>query len=230
MNGAAGPQSCTACCKLRPYVEDVEEWHQTRCGKVDQKNLMRLHIIGGPGSGKTTLAREIGRVLGIEVHELDQIAFSGPDYVKRPLPERMADIVCIANRPAWITEGIFILWIDELLARANIIIWLDHVGWRTSFWRITRRFVRSAVSEVKNRPGRQKFTRFQDYTRHLKQLTQVFFSTRAYYAYDRPRTIALIDTRRSAAAHLAQYRNKVVHCYEAKAISALIDHIHLRNT
>lgn len=141
---------------------------------VDRENLMRIHIIGGPGSGKTTLAREIGAHLGIEIHELDQIAFTGPDYRERPLSKRAADLDLIARRPAWITEGLFVLWIDNLLAHADIIVWLDHISWRKSVWRIMRRFVGSAVREVKNRQGLEKFTRFRDYARHLKQLIQVF--------------------------------------------------------
>ncbi len=57
MSGVVGQQPCSACSKLTAYVVDEEAWHQQRCGKMDQNKLMRIHIIGGPGSGKTTLAR-----------------------------------------------------------------------------------------------------------------------------------------------------------------------------
>ena len=226
MCGVVVRQRCSACSKLRAYVADEEEWHLRRCGVVAPENLMRIHVIGGPGSGKTTLAREIGAYLGIEVHELDQIAFTGPNYAERPLPERMADIHLIAHRPAWITEGLF-LWTDELLAHADIIVWLDHVGWRRGIWRITRRFISSALGEAKNRRGLEKFARFRDYTRHLKQLIQVFFSSRAYYASHPSRSTAQAESRRSTAAYLISYKDKVIHCYNDEAVEAFLDYVHL---
>src|SRR5829696_4452767 len=151
MEGSNALQMCSACSKLATYVIDEEEWHQNRCGLRDRENFSRIHIIGGPGSGKTTLARELGTFLGIELHELDHIAFTGPDFTERPFPERVAAIYPIAQRPAWITEGLFVRWTDELLARSSIIVWLDHVNWERGFSRITRRFLRSAIDEAKKR-------------------------------------------------------------------------------
>lgn len=226
MSGVVGQQTCYACSKLVAYVVDGEEWHRKRCGVGDRENLMRIHVIGGPGSGKTTLAREIGAYLGIEVHELDQIAFTGPDYAERPLPERVADLHLIAHRPAWITEGLF-LWTDELLAHADIIVWLDHVGWRRGIWRITRRFITSALGEAKNRQGLEKFARFRDYARHLKQLIQVFFSSRAYYSGNGSGPAGQIESRRNTATYLTSYKDKVVHCYNDEAVEAFLDYLHL---
>src|ERR1041384_5377101 len=133
---------CLACSKLITYVDDEEEWHRTRCGLRKRENFSRIHIIGGPGSGKTTLARELAVDLDVEAYELDKIAFTGPDFEERPLPDRMADVQAIARRPAWVTEGLFVQWTDELMAQASIVVWLDHVNWERSLWRITKRFVR----------------------------------------------------------------------------------------
>jgi hypothetical protein len=123
----------------------------------------------------------MGTYLGIEIHELDQIAFTGLDYLERPFFDRVADIARIASRPAWITEGLFVLWTDELLERATMIVWLDHVNWERGILRITRRFVGFAIREAKRRQGPQRCTRFQDYARNIKQFIQVIFSSREYY-------------------------------------------------
>lgn len=225
MDGLVRSQECPACSQLTPYILSQEEWHQNRCGMKSPENLRRIHIIGGPGSGKTTLARNVGAYLGIEIHELDQIAFTGKDFTERPIPDRVADIYGIANRPAWITEGLFVQWTDELLARANMIVWLDHVNWERGIWRITRRFLRSAIHEAKKRQGLQRFTRFQDYARHGKQFIQVVFTSRAYY--HPTRSTDRIESRPSTATFLKPYKDKVIHCSSDEAVDAFNDYIRL---
>lgn len=223
--GLTGSEQCSACSKLAGYVVDEADWHQQRCGLRNRENLMRIHIIGGPGSGKTTLARDIGACLGVEVYELDQIAFTGRDFTQRPINERMADIHLIAHRPAWITEGLFVVWTEELLAHADMIVWLDHVSWTRGFGRVTRRFVKSAIHEAKSRRGPERYSRFSDYARHMKQLIQVFFSSRDYYASRSPRSADRAESRVSTAAALASYQDKVIHCYKDEAVEAFIDYI-----
>jgi adenylate kinase family enzyme len=229
LEGAAEAQQCPACSKLITYVPDEEEWHKNRCGIQKRENFGRIHIIGGPGSGKTTLARQLAIALGIETHELDQIAFTGRDYEERPISERIAAIHEIATHSTWITEGLFVRWTEELLDQASIIVWLDHVNWERGIWRITQRFVKSAVREAQKRHGLERFTRFPDYARHVRQLIQVFLSSRAYYR-DRPsRATDRIESRRTTAAFLKPYKYKVVHCYNDDAIDAFMDYIHLCN-
>jgi len=43
----------------------------------------RIHIIGGPGAGKSTLARRLGATLGLPVHTLDTVAYEGPEFTAR---------------------------------------------------------------------------------------------------------------------------------------------------
>jgi adenylate kinase family enzyme len=225
--GSTEAQLCLACSKLTTYVSDEEEWHRKRCGIKNRENLSRIHIIGGPGSGKTTLAREIGAHLGIEAHELDQIAFTGRDFEERPFQDRVAAINRIASCPTWITEGLFVRWTDELFARANVIVWLDHVNWERGLWRIARRFVKSAIREVQKRRGLERFTRFPDYVRNIKQLIQVFFSSRAYYSGSLSRSTDRIESRLTTAAFLKPYNEKVIHCYRDESVEAFIEYIHI---
>jgi|WetSurMetagenome_2_1015567.scaffolds.fasta_scaffold486642_2 adenylate kinase family enzyme len=222
---AAETQFCLACSKLTTYIGDAEEWHKNRCGIRSRENFCRIHIIGGPGSGKTTLAREIAGYLEIQAYELDAIAFTGPDFEERPIAERVAAIHEITTRPAWITEGLFVRWTDELLAQASIVVWLDHVNWQRGVWRITRRFIRSAVNEAKRRQGLERYTRFPDYVRHMKQLVQVFFSSRAYYAGRPSRSTARIESRQTTSEFLRPYKDKVVHCYSDEAVETFIEYI-----
>jgi len=219
-------EQCPACSKLAICVDDEVQWHNTRCALKNRDKLKRIHIVGGPGSGKTTLAHQIGTHLGVEVHELDLIAFSGPEYSERALSERLADVSRIASRPAWITEGLFILWTQPLLECADIIVWLDHVSWGKSMWRTVYRFVTLALREAKNRRGMEKFTRFHDYARHLRQLIHVFFSSRIYYGSASSSEASQIESRQNTAKQLSFYKEKVVHCYTDEAIQAFLNYVY----
>ncbi len=226
LEGTVEAQQCPACSKLTAYVDNEEEWHKTRCGIEKRANFSRIHIIGGPGSGKTTLAREIAVYLQIEAYELDKIAFTGPEFEERPLADRIADVHAIASRPAWVTEGLFVQWTDELMTQASIVVWLDHVNWERSTWRIMKRFVKLAIREVKRRRGLEKFTRFADYARHMKQLVQSLFASRAYYGGYPSRSTQRIESRPITAAFLKPYKDKVIHCQSDKSLDAFIEYIH----
>jgi adenylate kinase family enzyme len=118
---------------------------------------VRIHVIGGAGSGKTRFARELGRRIGIPVVELDNIAeqSGGYDNWFRPLcpvAKRVFDVRAIAATPAWISEGSFLWWTDALLCEAQLIVWLDP-SLRTVLWRLISRHVREYVSEIGHQAG-----------------------------------------------------------------------------
>ncbi|HEY7294114.1 MAG TPA: AAA family ATPase [Dehalococcoidia bacterium] len=111
----------------------------------------RIHLLGGPGSGKTTLAQQLARALGIPVYELDEVAFVDFKTTfglarRRPLAERLATVEEIACQPAWISEGIAVGWTDPLLAAADLVVWLD-VPWHLALRRIVHRYLHAVRTD-----------------------------------------------------------------------------------
>lgn len=186
-----------------------------------QTTLHRIHIIGGPGTGKSTLARQLGAILNLPVYELDTIAFEGLDFHMRPALIRAADVHQIAQQPEWITEGIFVGWISELLDRADVIVWLDGVPWHRAMTRIAARFVRSGWTEMRRRRGIEKFFRFRDYARHMGQLVGVAFTSRTYYHGREPLPDEKRITRAATMAQLAPYEGKVIRCENVDAANKI---------
>lgn len=156
--------------------------------------MTRIHIMGPPGSGKTVLGQRLAAGLNIPFHELDSIAWEGGfPGIERSLEDRLRDIRQIADQPSWVTEGIFLLWTDDLLSAADYIIWLD-IGLPVTFWRIVTRRLRRSVARQNPPTGlRQQF-------RFIAQVVSYYFKKEN------------IDTRAFTANHLRDYAEKLTHC------------------
>jgi hypothetical protein len=180
----------------------------------------RIHIIGGPGTGKTTLAHRLARDYDLPVYELDLIAYEGPQFRPRP-PSACADRAHeIAAEERWITEGIFVGWTNCLLARADTIIWLDLGSWRGSAGRIVLRTLSGALREAGRRRGAERFLRFADYRRNLRQLWSVLMQSRDFWAPPGRRTLYPV-TRGDVQRALEPHSAKVVRLASAGAVRAL---------
>ncbi len=66
---------------------------------------MRIHITGNAGSGKSTFAKDIGDILGINVYGLDKVVWK-EGWVQTPQDERMRHEKELASKPQWIIEGV----------------------------------------------------------------------------------------------------------------------------
>jgi hypothetical protein len=64
----------------------------------------RIVIVGASGTGKSRLARELGRRLRLPVVHLDPVYWR-PGYVETPMEEMRETTRRLAAPPAWIIEG-----------------------------------------------------------------------------------------------------------------------------
>lgn len=101
--------------------------------------VRRVLVIGGPGSGKTTLAAQLAADLGVDAVHLDRaIAHRPPsggdattplrDGIRVPDEERRAQATAAAARPSWVAEGVYAGWTEPLRDAADLIVWLDLPG------------------------------------------------------------------------------------------------------
>ena len=94
-------------------------------------------IVGGPGSGKTTLARAVGERTGLPVVHMDAIHY-GPGWAERSAAEKGALTREVHARERWVFEGGHSATYAERLARADTLVWLD-VPLPVRLWRVLRR-------------------------------------------------------------------------------------------
>ncbi len=179
----------------------------------------RIYIIGGSGSGKASLAREISARSGLPVHDLDLVArVDGGNSPAREPAERDRLVAEIVASPQWIVEGIHLGWTDPLLAAADSIIWLDHVTWTKSSGRIVRRFASGAIAEARRQRGWRRFFRFRDYARHVRELAAAIPKARRYESGAGDRD----ESRAATEAALAPYVAKVIHCRTEPDVAAAV--------
>jgi adenylate kinase family enzyme len=99
--------------------------------------MQRVMIVGGPGSGKSTMARWIGAQTGLPVQHMDHIHWL-PNWVERTTEEKLPLIIAVEATDRWIIEGGVSSRYSARLERADMLIWLDlPVGLR--LWRVLRR-------------------------------------------------------------------------------------------
>ena len=105
--------------------------------------FQRVHIIGGAGSGKTTLAKTYAESIAIAHHELDNLYYiEASARTKRDMSARKVMLREITDTERWVVEGIFWQpWIQPSLDRADKIVVLA-VSRSTRNWRVIKRHFR----------------------------------------------------------------------------------------
>ncbi len=102
--------------------------------------MKKILVIGSGGAGKSTFAKRLGEVLGINVIHLDRLYWQ-PGWIEPPKPEWAATVEEICNRDAWIMDGNYSGTLERRLAACDTVIFLD-LPPRTCVWRVLKRLVR----------------------------------------------------------------------------------------
>lgn len=89
--------------------------------------MPRLHVIGGSGSGTTTLGRALAAALEAAHVDADDLFWepTDPPYrTKRPLEVRAALLARACAGPRWVLSGSVVGWGDGVAPRMDLVVWL----------------------------------------------------------------------------------------------------------
>lgn len=101
--------------------------------------MKKIMILGSAGAGKSTLARRIGTIIGIEVYHLDRF-FWQKNWIPITQEELYKKVKSIVAKDSWIIDGNYSKSMDIRFNNADMIIFLDMPLW-LCLWRvIIRRF------------------------------------------------------------------------------------------
>ena len=122
---------------------------------------MKIHIIGGPGSGKSFLAEKLSKELGISHFDLDDLQWDNKSAsygVKRSPDERDRLLDDVLSHNDWIIEGVYYAWCQQCFADADRIYVLNVPRYKYRY-RIIRRFVRRKLGLEKGKKENLKSLR-----------------------------------------------------------------------
>lgn len=118
----------------------------------------KILIVGGIGSGKTTLANKLSKKLKIKHYELDNIVYKRRDIHEKNKPQtRDKKLKSIIKRKKWIMEGFHDrYWTHSIYKKSDIVIILN-IKLSTLKLRIIKRFLKRNISFKNNQKSNKKF-------------------------------------------------------------------------
>ncbi len=103
--------------------------------------MERIMIMGPPGAGKSTLAQNLSKVLGIEALHLDT-EFWAAGWNEAPKDQFKKAQEEFLKKEKWIIDGNYRRWLGEKrLEKADTIIHLDFSTWNCLYGVIKRRII-----------------------------------------------------------------------------------------
>lgn len=102
--------------------------------------MRRVSIIGSGGAGKSTLASQLGNILGLPVIYLDREHWKS-GWQETPKNEWRRRVEEIVAGETWITDGNYGATMEIRLAASDTIIYLDYPR-RVCIYRAIKRWVR----------------------------------------------------------------------------------------
>jgi len=103
------------------------------------RTMKKILVIGAGGAGKTTFARQLGEILGIDVVHLDSFYWR-PGWIEPPKDEWAKRIDAMLERDAWIMDGNYSGTLAHRLEACDAVVFLD-LPRTICLWRVIKRLV-----------------------------------------------------------------------------------------
>lgn len=102
--------------------------------------MKKIALIGAGGTGKSTLAKELGEILKLPVYHLDTFYWK-PGWVSTPTEEWEKVMVNLVSKDKWIIDGSYEKSLDIRLKQADTVIFLDYHTY-ISLFRFMKRYLK----------------------------------------------------------------------------------------
>jgi adenylate kinase family enzyme len=143
--------------------------------------VRKILVIGSGGAGKSTFARRLGALTGLEVIHLDR-EYWRPGWVKTPKDEWRRKVEELVALSGWVMDGNYSGTLDLRLAACDTVVFID-LPRALCLWRVVKR---AATYRGKSRPDMAKGCPEKI---DLEFVRWVW----GYHSRSRPRVLALLE-------------------------------------
>ena len=152
---------------------------------MPEQGINKIVIVGSTGTGKTTLARQLSKTLGLTLVDLDELYWN-PDWVASDIDtfRQRVDKALPDNR--WVVTGNYSAIRDFVWSRSDTLIWIDYSFIRT-FTQLAKRTMKSLITgEIKCNGNREQWCMqflsrrsiflwlFKTYSKNKRQYGDIF--------------------------------------------------------
>ncbi|CAN5115481.1 AAA family ATPase [soil metagenome] len=113
---------------------------------VEWPVVHRVSVVGATGAGKSRLAGELARRLGVPHIELDAI-YHQPNWTPLPAEEFRAAVRDLAAGPGWVIDGNYSTVWDLVASRADSVVVLDLSRWQVTSQLLVRTLRRAVTGQ-----------------------------------------------------------------------------------
>jgi len=151
----------------------------------------KIHIIGGPGSGKTFSATKLQKLTKLNLCSLDKIFWDQTEnsYIRSNEKFRTEKLNLVLSEDNWIVEGVYYKWLADSFRDADLIVILNPPVYIRQ-WRIFKRFLK------------RKFIQREFRKETFKSFMEMFWWNQKFDSDNMYRIIAFTS----------QYKGKIVFC------------------
>lgn len=113
--------------------------------------MKKIAVFGKPGSGKSTLSKNLASATGIQLHQLDSIVYKkNGDLVDRPTYDK--EHGNILSSDSWVIDGFGPIGsFNKRLDVADTLIYID-LPYVVSYYFVTKRFLKGLVVKPEGWP------------------------------------------------------------------------------
>ena len=113
--------------------------------------INKIVVVGGPGTGKSTLAKNLGKQLNLPVYHIDGINYFA-NWKPRDTDERDKIILEKINEPKWIIDGTYKSTLEQRIQKSDLVIFLKY-STLARIKGILTRYIKQKGKEKQEIPG-----------------------------------------------------------------------------